>query len=116
MFFAAKRFGSSQQRKKVALVLDTRAYRYRASLSDISGQDIEVHGGIQKKAIRKIRDWLNTCHQGPNLPPGGEFINKQYRRFSRQLPEASMKNHLNASELNYADICRAMESWLKDNA
>ncbi|HEY8124201.1 MAG TPA: hypothetical protein VIF88_02110 [Methylocystis sp.] len=115
MFFAAKRFGSPQQRKKIALILDSRAYRYRASLSDISGQDIEVHGRVQKRAIRQIRDWLNTCHQGSNSPPGGEFINKQYREFSRQLPNASKKKNLNASELNYADICRAMESWLKDN-
>lgn len=69
MFFAAKRFGSAQQKKKIALVLDTRAFRYRASLSDISGQDIEVHGGIQRTAIRKVRDWLSTCYRGSTPRP-----------------------------------------------
>jgi len=67
MFFAAKRFGAGQQKRKVALVLDEKGYRYRNSLSDISGQDISIHKGIAKTAIRQIRDWLDTC-QGGNIP------------------------------------------------
>jgi hypothetical protein len=116
MFFAAKRFGSYKQKQKVALVLDTHAYRYRKSLSDISGQDIEVHNGRPKTAIRQIRDWLNACHRGSDLIPGGDFIAKQYNKYSRQLPNALKKKNLSAHELTYADICTAMESWLKDNA
>jgi hypothetical protein len=116
MFFAAKRFGSGQQKRKVALVLDTSGYRYRASLSDISGQDIAIHKGIAKTAIRQIRDWLDSYQRVKNSLPGGDYINRQYSKFSRQLPAASKKQKLNARELTYADICRAMESWLKDNA
>jgi hypothetical protein len=114
MFFAAKHFGSGRQKEKIALVLDKRGYRYRASLSDISGQDISVHKGIAKIAIRQIRDWLNSSQAGNSLP-GGDHINKQYNKFSRHLPAASKKEKLNASELTYPDICRAIEAWLRDN-
>ncbi len=94
MFFAAKHFGSS----------------------DISGQDISVHKGIAKTAIRQIRDWLNTGRLARNSLPGGDHISAQYNKFSRQLPAASKKLKLNARELTYPDIVRAIEAWLKDNA
>lgn len=116
MFFAAKHFSSGRQKQKIALVLDKRKYRYRASLSDISGQDISVHKGIAKTAISQVRDWLNTGpHAGKSLP-GGDYISKQYSEFSRQLPAASKKLKLNAKNLTYPDICRAIEAWLKDNS
>jgi hypothetical protein len=116
MFLAAKRFGSSQQKQKIALVLDKRGYRYRASLSDISGQDIAIHRGVAKKAIREIRDWLDTSRGVPSSLPGGDYISRRYYKFSRQLPAASKKLKLDARELTYADLCRAIEAWLRDNA
>jgi hypothetical protein len=115
MFLGAKRFGSSQQRQKIALVLDRGGYRYRAALSDISGQDIAAHGGVAKKAIREIRDWLDTSRRVPNSLPGGDYISRRYYKFSRQLLAASKKLNLDARELTYADLCRAIEAWLEDN-
>jgi hypothetical protein len=111
VFFAAKHYGLGQQKRKTALVLDTHPSQYRSSLSDISGQDIEVHKGVPRTAICKIRDWLNAYSSAA----GGDFINKQYCAFSRQLPAAAEKQRLRARELTYVDICRAIESWLKDN-
>src|SRR5262249_38435071 len=116
MFFAAKRFGSDEQKQKVALVLDTHAFRYRASLSDISGQDIQVHNGVAKTAIRQVRDWLDASDRSSASLPGGNHITAQFYRFSRQLPKASKKLKLNARELTYADICRAIEAWLASHA
>ena len=116
LFFGAKRFGAGQQKRKVALILDKTSYRYRNSLSDISGQDISIHGGIAKSAIREVRDWLSACQAGKSSTlPGGDHINGQYQRFSRDLPEASKRRKLNASELTYPDTCSAIEAWLKDN-
>ena len=115
IFFAAKRFGSGQQKQKIALVLDRRGFQYRKSLSDISGQDISIHNGIAKTAIRQIRDWLDTCQSGRYSLPGGDHINKQYQKFSRNLPAASRQLKLKEGKLTYADTCRAIEAWLKDN-
>jgi hypothetical protein len=116
MFLAAKRFGSARQKQKIALVLDRTRFRYRAVLSDISGQDVEFHNGSPKIAIRKVRDWLDSSQRGLNSLPGGDYISRRYDEFSRQLPAASRKLNLNADNLTYADICRAIETWLKDNA
>jgi len=115
MFFAAKRFGSPQQKQKMALILDKKAYRYRNSLSDISGQDIVIHNGSAKTAIKKVRDWLDGCHPVNAPLPGGDYIADQYYKFCRQLPKASAEQKLTAEELTYADICRAIEAWVKDN-
>ena len=116
MFLAAKRFGSGQQKRKMALVLDEREYRYRDALSDISGQDIAIHKGNARTAIRRVRDWLDTCQRLPNPLPGGDHISRRYYEFSRQLPAASIKQKLNARKLTYADTCRAIGAWLRDNA
>jgi hypothetical protein len=46
---------------------------------------------------------------------GGDYIVKMFRNFTRDLPAASKKEHLNPTKLSYADVCRAMEAWLKKN-
>ncbi len=116
LFLAAKSFGAGQQKRKVALIFDSADYRYREALSDISGQDIATHGGVAENAIHEVRDWLDTCRGGRTSLPGGAYISEQYEKFTRELPSASKKYRLDAAKLTYADLCRAMESWLKDNA
>jgi hypothetical protein len=116
LFLAAKSFGTRQQTRKVALILDKEGYRYRDALSDISGQDIAPHGGDTEKAIHEVRNWLDTSRTHKTSLPGGAYITKRYEAFSRDLPSASEKQKLDAANLTYADLCRAMESWLKDNA
>jgi hypothetical protein len=61
LFLGCKRFGSPNQSKKRILVLDREQYRYRAFISDISGQDIRVHGGDPERAIQEVRDWLRLA-------------------------------------------------------
>lgn len=50
-------FGSGRERKRI-LILEEKPYRYQASLSDLAGCDIKVHGGDFQKAIRQVRNWL----------------------------------------------------------
>lgn len=116
LFLAAKSFGTGEQTRKVALILDMDGFRYRNALSDISGQDIAAHGGDPEKAIHEVRNWLDTGRARTSSLPGGAYIIKRYEEFSRNLPSASAKQKLDAANLTYADLCRAMESWLKDNA
>lgn len=116
MFLAAKGFGRGQQKRKVALILDEDSFRYRAALSDLSGQDIANHKGQERLAIREVRDWLDASHRGKASLPGGDYIWRQYRKFSKYLPIASADQKLDFRKLTYADICRAIESWLETNA
>jgi hypothetical protein len=115
LFLAAKAFGSTQQKSKKALIFDSIGYRYRDSLSDISGLDIKTHGDDAKKAIYEVRNWLDNSRGGDTSLPGGAHIVKQYRRFTKDLPTGSKKIKLKADELTFADVCRAMERWFKDN-
>lgn len=112
LFLAAKAFGSSQQKSKVALILDSTRYRYREF---ISGRDIETHDAKPDRAIHQVRNFLDSCRGGANSLPGGSHIVTKYHAFTKQLPAASKKIKLNADELTYGDMCRAMERWVKDN-
>jgi hypothetical protein len=116
LFLAAKSFGRDRQKRKVALILDDSGYRYRDALSDISGQDIAFHDGDPKKAIREVRDWLDTCQGGEYSLPGGKHLGDQYEKFCDQLPAALEKISLNVDDLTYADTCRSIAVWLRDNA
>lgn len=116
LFLAAKSFGAGQQTRKIALILDKDGYRYRDALSDISGQDIAAHGGEPERAIHEVRNWLDSSRTQADSLPGGAYIARRYKEFEQNLPAASENQKLDPANLTYADLCRAMESWLKDNA
>jgi hypothetical protein len=50
-------FGNGREDKKI-LILEERKYRYQAAISDLSGCDIETHGGDYERAVRGVRNWL----------------------------------------------------------
>jgi hypothetical protein len=116
IFLAAKRYGMKEQKKKVALIFDKSGYRYRDSLSDISGQDISRHNDTPEQAIHAVRDWLNASRRKGSDPlPGGAHINSRYHEFLSQLPSACAKANLKEGELTYGDTCHAIEAWIRDN-
>lgn len=112
LFLGCKRFGERRQHQKGCLVLDRIPYRYRASMSDISGQDIHVHGGKPEKAIVEVRNWLATASRHRNLPGGADVVDR-YRRFSKQLPALSRELRLKPDGLIYSDFCNIIRIWLK---
>ena len=50
-------FGQGRDAKRF-LILEEKPYRFQAALSDISGCDIESHGGNYEVAFTKVRNWL----------------------------------------------------------
>lgn len=56
--WACRRYFGSGREQKRFLVLEEKAYRYQAALSDISGSDIQYHAGDFQNAVRKVRNWL----------------------------------------------------------
>ena len=55
----ARLLGTARHKRKRALILEAKPHRYDAALSDISGQDIEVHANDPAEAIRRVRNWLS---------------------------------------------------------
>jgi len=70
MFLAAKRFGVGKQKRKVCLILDSTPYRYQQFISDIAGQDIQIHNNSVGEAITAVRNWLRNATRLTALPGG----------------------------------------------
>ncbi len=58
--YGCKQFFGNERESKKFLILEEQKYRYQAAISDLSGCDIEAHGGDYQKAVRKVRNWLAT--------------------------------------------------------
>jgi len=100
------------QSKKRTLVLDFDQYRYRAFISDISGQDIRAHGGDPERAIREVRDWLRLASKRATLPGGAEVIG-HYRRFRGDLPALCAALTLEHDRLTFLDLSKTITDWLR---
>jgi hypothetical protein len=112
LYLGCKRYGGVAQRHKACLILDSEPYRYRASISDISGQDIHSHGADPERAISELRNWLATVSNTKGLPGGAE-IAARYRQFLTQLPEFCEKTKRRPEGLTFAEFSEAIEKWLK---
>lgn len=111
LFVGATRFGSRAQRRKVCLILDRERYRFQKFISDISGQDISVHGADPDKAIRALRTWLSAL-PAHGLLPGGTTIVRRYKAFRSQLPGILTGLAIETEEVTFADYANIVAEWL----
>jgi hypothetical protein len=112
LYLGCKFFGLQAQRKKGCLMLDTEPYRYRASTSDIAGQDIHVHKNEPVRVIREVRDWLASISKTRGLPGGAE-IAARHRQFMSDLPQICANLKRQPDEQSFADFSETVEIWLK---
>jgi hypothetical protein len=112
LFLGCKRFGADRQSHKKCLILDSDLYRYRAFISDISGQAIRAHAADPDRAIREVRDWLHATSKRTKLPGGGEIV-ERYRRFRDNLPEICAVLALEPDRLTFLDLSKTISVWLR---
>ena len=115
MFLAAKRFGVGRQKQKVCLILDSMPYRYQQFISDIAGQDIQVHNNSVQEAISVVRNWLRSA-SGSKVLPGGMEIYRRFRLFEQDLPALCAEFRLERDELTFNDSASMITDWLRDNS
>jgi len=72
-------YGDGRDQKRF-LILEEKPYRFQAAISDLSGCDIEVHGGRYDRAMKRVRDWLRQ--QTGCKAPGPEGLRREYATFS----------------------------------
>ena len=113
--FLGRESAARKRSNKSCLILDSHPWRYRKSLSDLSGRDIRAHKGRRTLAITAVRDWLVT-ESGRADAPGGAFIVQQYRRFRRQLPTLCANAKRKVDELSFSDYREMVSAWLNMNA
>lgn len=98
--------------EKSCLILDRDQWRYRKSISDLSGRDIRSHRGSPKQAIAAVRNWLVTESSRANAP-GAAYIDWRYRQFRRRLPGLCAKANLKVKELQFAEYRSMVITWLE---
>lgn len=110
----ARLFGTGRQRSKRALVLEGQRHRYDVALSDISGQDIEVHANDPAEAIRRVRNWLSEHRVPPEPPlPGAAAMLGDYRLFQAGVGTLLAARRLDPlDELPHSDYLFAVRDWI----
>lgn len=114
----ARLLGEGRHRRKRALILDAVAHRYDASLSDISGQDIEAHGNSPDEAIRVVRNWLSE-HRPRAAPPlpGVDAMQADYAAFQAEVCELLAARRLDPlARLTHSDFLFAVRDWIAARA
>lgn len=110
LFLACKEFGGEDHGAKRCLILDSDPDRYHKSISDISGQDIQVHGKDPDAAIRCVRNWLSSAR---HPLPGAKHIQDRYVAFRQTLPRICEECKLDAGMLTYEDFCHCAGIFLR---
>ena len=113
LFLGAKRFGGHSAQKR-CMILDRAPYRYHRFISDIGGQDIRSHENSPQKAIRRVRDWLQSA-PGKAAIPGGDKIWRDYQQFRRELPALAEEAELNPRQLTFIDYLLLSNNWLREH-
>jgi hypothetical protein len=113
LFLGSKSHDKKHGRKS-CLILDKEQYRYRNSLSDLSGRDIKAHRGKPGRVVRAVRDWLVT-EADLSSSPGATFVVRQYRGFRQALLRLCSKTRREIEDLTFRDYCDVAEKWLETN-
>jgi len=112
IFLAAKRFGGDGHSRKRALIFDIEQFRFQKFISDLSGMDVNPHGGDPRQMVARARDWLATVSQRSTIPPTTPLL-ASYDRFTAGLPAIAGEYGLDEQSLAYPDFERLALAWVK---
>ncbi|MEQ7155092.1 hypothetical protein [Brevundimonas aurifodinae] len=114
LHLGARLLGEGRHRRKRALILEAEPHRYDAVLSDISGQDIEVHRNDPDQAIRCVRNWLSEHRPHNAAPlPGVAAMQADYRLFQAEVGALLDARRLDPlDELTHSDFLFAVRDWI----
>ncbi len=114
LFYSAKHFGSSNQKRKQCLVFETEKYRYQEFISDIAGVDITPHGNSSEKLILALRNWLVTASHRTTIPPG-EKIKTRFHAFQSDIKKVCRQKGIDYNAMPFIELVHNMTDWLKIN-
>ncbi|HKU64531.1 MAG TPA: hypothetical protein VJQ06_05685 [Rhizomicrobium sp.] len=118
LHLGARLFGSGRQTRKRALILEAKGHRYDQVLSDISGQDVEIHAKKIDQAIACVRNWLSD-HRSAGAPPlpGPKALLRDYKLFQRQVVTILSKHRLDPlRKLSHSDYLFAVRDWIEEES
>ncbi len=110
---ASCRFGDDELSEKAILVLEHTRYDFQKALSDISGWDIEAHGGSWEKAMGRVRNWLVAKADAEKTGLSairGKYADFQEWYYERELERGSSEDDIREYPTN--ELVQAMQEWM----
>jgi hypothetical protein len=112
--YACRRyFGEGRDAKKI-LILEKKRYRHQASLSDMAGCDLQIHGGKYEIAVRRVRNWL--VNEAPtSTADGPSLILRKYIDFQGWFLERQTSRGLSDDDIrdyHTKELLDGMAEWL----
>lgn len=112
IFLGAKKYGTSEQKKKICLIMDEEEYRFQKFMSDISGQKIKHHDNKPDNAIILVTNWLRNASKQKNISGGFAKV-QRYKVFKKELPEMCNSSKIKEDELEFNDYSTFVSEWIK---
>jgi hypothetical protein len=110
---ASCRFGGGKLAAKAILVLEHTRYDFQKALSDISGWDIEAHGGDWERALSSVRNWLVAKAGAEKIGPAaikGKYTDFQEWYYERALASGASEDDIR--EYPTTEVIQAMHEWV----
>lgn len=114
-----KRFGKGKYKDKFLLIFDKIRHRYKKALSDLSGNDIEIHNNSPEIAIRKFRNWMYRIQKTKVKMDSGNKIWERYNEFNGDFYQISKDNELSRydiDEMPWDEFCQYILDWKEGHA
>lgn len=109
-----KRFGNSQMNEKCLLIFDKIKYRYQKAISDLSGNDIEIHNNNPEVALRKLRNWIRKIKASKI-----DSANKIWRLYNEfkgdffEIAKTDELSNIDIEEMPLDEYCLYISEWKK---
>lgn len=107
-----KRFGNPDMNEKCLLILDKIKYRYQKSISDLSGNDIEIHNDDPEIALRKFRNWILKIKG--NTIDSANKIWRLYNEFNGdffEIAETAEFSDADLEDMPWDELCLYISEW-----
>ena len=111
--YACRRYVDDERSQKKILILEERAHRYQAALSDIAGCDIRFHGANFEKAVRQVRNWLVSEAGAPRDGASkilGKYVDFQEWHYEQQLGAGFSEEDIQDYETS--ELLMSMTEWM----
>jgi hypothetical protein len=107
-------YGEGKLATKKSLILDRELHRFRAVISDISGNDIRAHNSDVKELIRNLRNWIRTIAK-VKLNSANHIWNN-FNIFSAHLIEKCREEEFDDQDIEEMPVLEYIyfiKEWLK---
>ncbi|MGB0788276.1 MAG: hypothetical protein ACPG7E_07310 [Marinirhabdus sp.] len=108
-----RKFGKKNHRTKCFLIFDKERYRYQQAISDISGNDIEVHENEPEIALRKFRNWIRKIEE--RHIDSANKIWRLYNEFMGDFYDVAREDELSKDDMDempWDEFCYYIGEWV----